>query len=142
MIFLLVTISNISLAKCVQPNGNYTGTFYGQFVNSDNGVVTNFASAVLTASFTKTGEGTVVEIGKSHSANGTYTTTWTIPAIDGTSHYFDKTTCSGNFESSTGAVYVYVVSNSGAKISGTYYGSLVDIHDKTILMNILTMEKI
>jgi hypothetical protein len=136
-IFVLLMVSSISQATCAKPNGNYVGTVNGQFLNSNNGVVTNFFSAVMRATFTVTGAATVVETGKSYSANGRYTSTTTIPAIGTTKHVFNTTTCSGSFVNNAGYSYVYVVSNSGAKISGTYYGN-----DNTILMNSLVMEKI
>ena len=136
-IFLLLMVSGISQATCAKPNGNYVGTVNGEFLNSNNGVVTNFFSAVMRASFTATGAATIVEIGKSYAANGRYTTTTTIPAIGTTKHVFNTTTCSGSFVNNLGYSYVYVVSNSGAKITGTYYGN-----DNTILMNDLVMEKI
>jgi hypothetical protein len=136
-IFVLLMVSSISQATCAKPNGKYVGTFNGEYINSSSGTVTNFASAVIRASFATTGAGTVVETGKSYFANGRYTQTWTVPAIGTTNHWFDITTCAGSFVNSFGSTYVYVVSASGAKISGTYYGD-----DNKILMNALILEKI
>ena len=137
LIFLLLMVSSISQATCAKPNGNYVGTVNGELLNSNNGVVTNFFSAVMRASFTAKGAATIVEIGKSYAANGRYTATTTIPAIGTTNHVFNTTTCSGSFVNNLGNTYVYVVSASGTKISGTYYGN-----DNVILMNALILEKI
>ena len=137
LIFLLLMVSSISQATCAKPNGKYVGTINGEFLNSNNGEVTNFFSAAMRASFATTGAGTVVEIGKSYAANGRYTQTWTVPAIGTTNHSFNITTCSGSFVNNLGYTYVYVVSASGTKISGTYYGD-----DNVILMNALILEKI
>ena len=137
IIFLLLAVSGNSHATCKKPTGKYVGTINGEYLNSNNGEVTNFFSATMRASFATTGAGTVVEIGKSYVANGRYTQTTTVPAIGTTNHWFDITTCSGSFVNNLGYTYVYVVSASGTKISGTYYGD-----DNVILMNALILEKI
>jgi hypothetical protein len=134
---LLFMVSSFTYATCTPPNGTYTGSFSGYYIDTKTGKYTEYASSVITMIFTSTGSGTAIETGKAYKTKGRYNSNYSIDAIGTTKHMFNTTTCQGQFTDSFNRTYVYVTSNSGAKLSGTYYGD-----DRYILLSTLVMEKV
>jgi hypothetical protein len=137
LIMLLWMVSSFSYATCTPPNGTYTGTESGYYIDTKTGKYTEFASAVITMIFSTNGSGTVIETGKSFKSKGRYNSNWTFDGIGTANHTFNMITCQGQLTNNYGGTYVYVTSNSGAKLSGTYYGD-----DRYILLSTLVMEKV
>lgn len=134
---LLFMISSFTYATCTPPNGTYTGSFSGYYIDTKTGKYTTYGSSVITMIFTSTGSGTAIETGKSYKSKGRYSSNWTFDGIGTANHIFSMITCQGQFTNNNGNTYVYVTSNSGANLSGTYYGN-----DGYVLLSTLVMVKV
>ena len=138
IIFLFAT--GTANAACTKPSGKYAANSYGQYIDTNNGNYVAIVSTTTTATFASNGSATAVEVGKRAGLFGTgiYTSTWTVPAIATSgNHIFDTVTCRGYFTNSLGMTFVYISTNSGAKLSGTYYGN-----DNYLFMNSVVFERL
>jgi len=111
-------------AACTKPSGSYSSTFAGNWINTNTGNIVAVTSTTSTITFATNGSATGLEVGKRVGVFGVgrYSSSFSIPAIAPTGdHTFDTTSCRGYFTTNNGNRYVYVMSNSGANLSGTYY---------------------
>ena len=111
-------------AACTKPLGSYASTFAGNWVDTNSGNIVAVTSTTSTVTFASNGSATGLEVGKRVGIFGVgqYSATFTIPAIASTgNHTFDTTSCREYFTTNNGKRYVYIMSNSGANLSGTYY---------------------
>jgi hypothetical protein len=111
-------------AGCTKPSGSYSATFAGSWIDTNTGSVIAITSTTSTVTFASNGSATGLEVGKRVGLFGTgqYSNSFTVPAIASTgNHTFDTLSCRGYFTTNNGNKYVYVMSNSGANLSGTYY---------------------
>jgi len=127
-------------AACTKPSGSYASTFAGNWVDTNSSSIVAVTSTTSTITFATNGSATGLEVGKRVGIFGVgqYSSSFTIPAIASTgNHTFDTTSCRGYFTTNNGRRYVYVMSNSGAKLSGTYY-----TNDNYLLLSNVLFEKI
>jgi hypothetical protein len=127
-------------AACVKPSGSYASTFAGNWVDTNSGNVVAVTSTTSTITFASNGSATGLEVGKRVGVFGVgqYSSSFTIPAIASTgNHTFDTRSCRGFFTTGNGRTYVYVMTNNGAKLSGTYY-----TNDNYLLQSNVLFEKL
>ena len=56
LIMLLWMVSSFSYATCTPPNGTYTGSFNGYYIDTKTGKYTEYASSVITMIFSTNGQ--------------------------------------------------------------------------------------
>lgn len=133
--FVAAVIPLHARAVCTQPNGTYSGAFNGAYYDAYGNLV-NAASSVITLVFNSSGGGTETEVGK-QLYSGVYLFQVSFPAIGTPSHSFDRAACRGVVTFQNGRRYVYVVTDSGSRIQGTYFGD-----DKLLLVSTFTLSKV
>ena len=133
---VLLSLSDVS-AKCTRPKGLYSGNITGTWYDTDTRTEIRRVSLILTVKFAPDGSAYVNEMGKRWGVNGTgiWTGAWTVPAIGSSGHSFNITSCQGKITASNGLEWVYVATNSGATLTGVYFGDDSTFFSSNLLLN-------
>jgi hypothetical protein len=133
-VMLVMAGTQVASANCTRPVGLYVGSG-GGVDYTKTGAVSNAGTVQLSINIPSFGPWSVKTWALFFQGKGA--SEFTVPAIGNTGNSFNRTICRGQFRSSTGGAFSYVVSDSGNQIELMPYRDT----DSTVSAWIITLRK-